>query len=60
MIIILLPIAGYKITDVFSLYAQDVMGYDAILQSAQIGALFVRVRLRRLGVLADRTQTTLC
>jgi nitrate/nitrite transporter NarK len=61
MIIILCAYVGYKITDVFSLYAQDVMGYDAI-QSAQIGTflLFIRPLIGvSIGVLADRTQTTL-
>jgi nitrate/nitrite transporter NarK len=61
MIIILCAYVGYKITDVFSLYAQDVMGYDAI-KSAQIGTflLFIRPLIGvSIGVLADRTQTTL-
>jgi nitrate/nitrite transporter NarK len=61
MIIILCAYVGYKITDVFSLYAQDVMEYDAI-QSAQIGTflLFIRPLIGvSIGVLADRTQTTL-
>ena len=61
MIIILCAYVGYKITDVFSLYAQDVMFYDQV-QSAQVGTflLFVRPLVGVLiGVLADRTQTTL-
>jgi nitrate/nitrite transporter NarK len=61
MIIILCAYVGYKITDVFSLYAQDVMGYNA-LKSAQIGTflLFIRPLIGvSVGVLADRTQTTL-
>nr|WP_299170430.1 MFS transporter [uncultured Allomuricauda sp.] len=60
MIIILCAYVGYKITDVFSLYAQDVMQYDQV-QSAQVGTflLFVRPIIGVLiGVLADRTQTT--
>jgi nitrate/nitrite transporter NarK len=60
MIIILCAYVGYKITDVLSLYAQDVMLYDQV-QSAQIGTflLFVRPVIGVLiGVLADRTQTT--
>ncbi len=60
MIIILCAYVGYKITDVFSLYAQDVMLYDQV-QSAQVGTflLFVRPVIGVLiGVLADRTQTT--
>lgn len=61
MIIILCAYVGYKITDVFSLYAQDVMFYDQV-QSAQVGTflLFVRPVIGILiGVVADRTQTTL-
>lgn len=61
MIIILAAYVGYKITDVFSLYAQDVMLYDQV-QSAQVGTflLFVRPVIGVLiGVMADRTQTTL-
>jgi nitrate/nitrite transporter NarK len=61
MIIILSAYVGYKITDVFSLYAQDVMLYDQV-QSAQVGTflLFIRPVIGILiGVVADRTQTTL-
>lgn len=61
MIIILCAYVGYKITDIFSLYATDVMLYDQV-QSAQVGTflLFVRPVIGVLfGVLADRTQTTL-
>ncbi len=60
MIIILCAYVGYKITDVFSLYAQDVMLYDQV-ESAQVGTflLFVRPVIGVLiGVLADRTQIT--
>ncbi len=60
MIIILCAYVGYKITDVFSLYAQDVMLYDQV-QSAQVGTflLFIRPVVGVLiGVVADRTQTT--
>jgi len=60
MIIILCAYVGYKITDVFSLYAQDVMLYDQV-QSAQVGTflLFVRPVIGILiGILADRSQTT--
>ena len=60
MIIILCAYVGYKITDVFSLYAQDVMFYDQV-QSSQVGTflLFVRPVIGILiGILADRTQTT--
>jgi len=60
MIIILCAYVGYKITDVFSLYAQDVMLYDQV-QSAQVGTflLFIRPIIGVLiGFLADRTRTT--
>lgn len=60
MIIILCAYVGYKITDVFSLYAKEVMLYDQV-QSAQVGTflLFIRPMIGVLiGVLADRTQTT--
>ncbi|MHA7059902.1 MFS transporter [Aquimarina sp. M1] len=60
MIIILCAYVGYKITDVFSLYAQDVMLYNQV-KSAQIGTflLFIRPVIGVLiGVLADRTKTT--
>lgn len=60
IVIILCAYVGYKITDVFSLYAQDVMLYDQV-QSAQVGTflLFVRPFVGVLiGILADRTQTT--
>jgi len=59
MIIILCAYVGYKITDVFSLYAQDVMLYNQV-QSAQVGTflLFIRPVVGVIiGVLADRTQT---
>lgn len=61
MIIILCAYVGYKVTDIFSLYAQDVMLYDQV-QSAQVGTflLFVRpITGVLVGVIADRTQTTI-
>ncbi|MBT8205477.1 MAG: MFS transporter [Eudoraea sp.] len=61
MIIVLCAYVGYKITDVFSLYAQDVMLYDQV-QSAQVGTflLFFRPVIGVfIGIIADRTQTTL-
>jgi nitrate/nitrite transporter NarK len=60
MVIILCAYVGYKITDVFSLYAKDVMLYDQ-MQSAQVGTflLFIRPVIGVvIGVLADRTKTT--
>lgn len=61
MIIILCAYVGYKITDVFSLYAQDVMLYNQV-HSAQVGTflLFIRPVIGvGIGFLADRSQTTL-
>jgi len=60
MIIILCAYVGYKITDIFSLYAREVMLYDQV-QSAQVGTflLFVRPVVGVIiGIVADRTQTT--
>ncbi len=60
MIIILCAYVGYKITDVFSLYARDVMLYDQV-QSAQVGTflLFIRPVIGILiGIMADRSQIT--
>lgn len=60
MIIILCAYVGYKITDVFSLYAQDVMLYDQV-ESAQVGTLLLFVRPVigvLIGILADRSQIT--
>ena len=61
MVIILCAYVGYKITDVFSLYAQDVMLYDEV-NAAQVGTflLFVRPVVGVLiGVLADRSRPSL-
>lgn len=60
MVIILCAYVGYKITDVFSLYAKDVMLYDQV-QSAQVGTFLLYVRPVVgviIGVIADQTQTT--
>ena len=60
MIIILCAYVGYKVTDVLSLYANEVMHYDQV-NSAKVGTflLFVRPVIGvMIGILADRTQTT--
>ena len=60
MVIILCAYVGYKITDVFSLYAQDVMRYNAV-ESAQVGTflLFIRPIVGVLiGIMADRSQAS--
>ncbi|SCY05457.1 Sugar phosphate permease [Nonlabens sp. Hel1_33_55] len=61
MIIILCAYVGYKITDVFSLYANDVMGYDEI-ESAGVGTFMLYIRPFvgvGVGLLADKTKTSL-
>ncbi len=61
MIIVLCAYVGYKITDVFSLYAQDVMLYDQV-QSARVGTLLLFMRPVigvSIGLLADRMYVTL-
>lgn len=60
MLIILCAYVGYKITDIFSLYAQDVMQYDQVA-SAQVGTFLLYIRPIvgvLIGILADRSQTT--
>jgi sugar phosphate permease len=61
MIIILCAYVGYKITDIFSLYANEVMLYDEV-KSAQVGTflLFIRPIVGVLiGFIADKSRTTL-
>ncbi|MDN3203726.1 MFS transporter [Algoriphagus sediminis] len=61
MMIILCAYVGYKVTDIFSLYAQVVMGYDEIY-SAQIGTFLLVMRPIvgiSFGLIADKTNTTL-
>lgn len=61
MIIIVCAYVAYKITDVFSLYANEVMLFDE-LDSAKIGSflLFIRpITGISIGLLADRSKTSL-
>ena len=61
MIIILCAYVGYKVTDIFSLYAKDIMGYDDIA-SAQVGTFLLYIRPIvgvLIGLLADRTKASL-
>ncbi len=61
MVIILCAYVGYKMTNVFTLYAEDVMGYDAI-KSAKVGTslLYMRPVIGVvIGLLADRTRASL-
>ena len=60
MVIILCAYVGYKITDFFTLYAEEVMLYDQV-QSAQVGVFLLYIRPIvgvLIGILADRSQTT--
>lgn len=61
MIIILCAYVGYKITDVFSLYAKEVMLYDEI-ESAEVGTYLLYIRPIvgiGIGFLADRSRASL-
>ena len=61
MIIIMSGYVGYKITDVFSQYANDVMLYDKV-ESAQVGTFLLYIRPVigiLIGILADRSRITL-
>ncbi len=61
MVIILCAYVGYKMTDVFSLYAKDVMLYDDI-ESAKVGTslLYMRPIIGVvIGLLADKTRASL-
>jgi len=61
MIIILCAYYGYKMTDVFSLYAENVMKYNKI-ESAKVGTYLLYIRPIIgvvIGLLADRTRASL-
>ncbi|RXJ45874.1 MFS transporter [Gelidibacter gilvus] len=61
MLIIMCAYVGYKTTDIFSLYAKDVLGYDDI-GSAKIGTYLLYIRPVTgiaIGLLADRTRASL-
>lgn len=61
MIIILCAYYGYKMTDLFSQYAEQVMGYNKI-EAAKVGTslLYMRPIIGVvIGLLADRTRATL-
>ena len=60
MFIVLCAYIGYKITDIFSLYAKEIMMYDQ-LEAAKVGTslLFIRPLVGVvIGLLADRSQIT--
>ena len=59
MIIIMSAYVGYKLTDIYSLYASDVMLFDQI-QAAEVGALQLYLRpivCVIIGLLADKTSS---
>jgi nitrate/nitrite transporter NarK len=61
MIIIMCGYVGYKITDVFSQFATDVMLYNQV-QSAQVGTFLLYIRPVvgiLIGIIADRSKITL-
>ncbi|MDB2463125.1 MFS transporter, partial [Algibacter sp.] len=61
MIIILCAYFGYKMTDLFSQYAEDVMGYNKI-KSAKVGTYLLYLRPLIgiiIGFIADRTKASL-
>lgn len=61
MIIILCAYFGYKMTDLFSQYAEDVMNYNKI-EAAKVGTslLYMRPIIGVfIGILADRTRASL-
>lgn len=61
MIIIICAYVGYKITDIFSLYANDVMGYNEV-DAAKTGTflLFIRPIVGIIiGILADRSRASI-
>jgi MFS family permease len=61
MIIVLCAYVGYKLTDIFSLYANEVMLYDEV-EAAQIGTMQLYLRpivCIAIGFLADKTRASL-
>ncbi len=61
MIIILCAYVGYKLTDIFSLYASEVMLFDEV-QAAQVGTFQLYLRpivCIAIGLLADKTRSSL-
>ena len=61
MLIVLAAYVGYKITDIFSLYASEVMLFNEV-EAAQVGAFQLYLRplvCVAIGLLADKTRGTL-
>jgi hypothetical protein len=60
LIIILCAYVGYKITDVFSLYASDVMNYDQVNSAKVEHLLYIRPFVGSVwDCLADKAKTSL-
>ena len=60
MIIIMSAYVGYKTTDIYSLYASDVMFFDQI-NASKVGSLQLYLRpivCVLIGLLADRTNSS--
>lgn len=60
MIIVLCAYVGYKLTDIFSLYAKEVMLFDEV-EAAQVGTFQLYLRpivCLSIGILADRTKAS--
>ncbi|WP_417600447.1 MFS transporter [Owenweeksia hongkongensis] len=61
MIIVLCAYVGYKLTDIFSLYASEIMLFDEV-QAAQVGTFQLYLRpivCIAIGLLADKTRSSL-
>lgn len=61
MIIVLCAYVGYKLTDIFSLYASDIMLFDEV-EAAQVGTFQLYLRpivCIAIGLLADKTRSSL-
>tara|TARA_B100000767_G_C19745991_1_gene528532 strand:- start:755 stop:2023 length:1269 start_codon:yes stop_codon:yes gene_type:complete len=61
MLIVLSAYVGYKLTDIFSLYAAEIMEFDEV-KAAQVGAFQLYVRPTvciAIGLMADKSRATL-
>lgn len=61
MVIILCAYVGYKLTDIFSLYAKEIMGYN-VVEAAKTGTYLFYIRPVvgfMVGILADRSRPSL-
>ncbi len=61
MVIVLCAYVGYKLTDIFSLYAKEIMLFDEV-EAAQVGTFQLYLRpivCIAIGLLADKTRASL-